>query len=192
MPLEKNKKTNGKTNFFLYIRYNWSCGSRQVNRRQSFVRCTGNVTLFLLDNSISSWQGWQEPGLGPRTSKWLCITVCAPNPLGSSTNDQTFTKISGLSPVRRPDILPPPCPPRSRWPWFLNVYNRILIMSYWSVFVFIIFKTVRFKNELERNITIKLGYANAKVFLKNNPLLFHHVWGRLYERWQITSAVHQI
>jgi translation initiation factor 2 subunit 3 len=25
-------------------------------------------------------------------------------------------------------------------------------------------QTVRFKNELERNITIKLGYANAKVF----------------------------
>ena len=26
-------------------------------------------------------------------------------------------------------------------------------------------QTVRFKNELERNITIKLGYANAKVGL---------------------------
>lgn len=26
-------------------------------------------------------------------------------------------------------------------------------------------QTVRFKNELERNITIKLGYANAKVCL---------------------------
>lgn len=25
-------------------------------------------------------------------------------------------------------------------------------------------QTVRFKNELERNITIKLGYANAKIF----------------------------
>lgn len=25
--------------------------------------------------------------------------------------------------------------------------------------------TVRFKNEIERNITIKLGYANAKVFV---------------------------
>lgn len=25
-------------------------------------------------------------------------------------------------------------------------------------------QTVRFKNEIERNITIKLGYANAKVF----------------------------
>lgn len=24
--------------------------------------------------------------------------------------------------------------------------------------------TVRFKNELERNITIKLGYANAKIY----------------------------
>jgi len=29
-------------------------------------------------------------------------------------------------------------------------------------------QTVRFKNELERNITIKLGYANAKVFKCNN------------------------
>lgn len=25
-------------------------------------------------------------------------------------------------------------------------------------------QTVRFRNELERNITIKLGYANAKIF----------------------------
>lgn len=27
-----------------------------------------------------------------------------------------------------------------------------------------ILQTVRFKNELERNITIKLGYANAKIY----------------------------
>lgn len=31
-------------------------------------------------------------------------------------------------------------------------------------FFFIMPQTVRFKNELERNITIKLGYANAKIF----------------------------
>jgi len=31
-------------------------------------------------------------------------------------------------------------------------------------------QTVRFKNELERNITIKLGYANAKVYKCSNPL----------------------
>ena len=31
-------------------------------------------------------------------------------------------------------------------------------------------QTVRFKNELERNITIKLGYANAKVFMATEPL----------------------
>jgi translation initiation factor 2 gamma subunit (eIF-2gamma) len=31
--------------------------------------------------------------------------------------------------------------------------------------------TVRFKNELERNITIKLGYANAKVI---HPCLLAH------------------
>ena len=29
--------------------------------------------------------------------------------------------------------------------------------------------TVRFKNELERNITIKLGYANAKIFRSKDP-----------------------
>jgi translation initiation factor 2 subunit 3 len=29
--------------------------------------------------------------------------------------------------------------------------------------------TVRFKNELERNITIKLGYANAKVRTLESP-----------------------
>ena len=29
--------------------------------------------------------------------------------------------------------------------------------------------TVRFKNELERNITIKLGYANAKIYGRINP-----------------------
>ncbi len=30
-------------------------------------------------------------------------------------------------------------------------------------------QTVRFTNELERNITIKLGYANAKIFKCSNP-----------------------
>jgi len=30
-------------------------------------------------------------------------------------------------------------------------------------------KTVRFRNELERNITIKLGYANAKIYENTNP-----------------------
>ena len=30
-------------------------------------------------------------------------------------------------------------------------------------------QTVRFKNELERNITIKLGYANAKIFRCKDP-----------------------
>ena len=30
-------------------------------------------------------------------------------------------------------------------------------------------QTVRFKNELERNITIKLGYANAKIFKSDEP-----------------------
>jgi translation initiation factor 2 gamma subunit (eIF-2gamma) len=28
----------------------------------------------------------------------------------------------------------------------------------------LVLQTVRFKNELERNITIKLGYANAKIY----------------------------
>ncbi len=30
-------------------------------------------------------------------------------------------------------------------------------------------QTVRFKNELERNITIKLGYANAKIYKCTDP-----------------------
>ena len=30
-------------------------------------------------------------------------------------------------------------------------------------------QTVRFKTELERNITIKLGYANAKIFCAEDP-----------------------
>jgi translation initiation factor 2 subunit 3 len=30
-------------------------------------------------------------------------------------------------------------------------------------------QTVRFKNELERNITIKLGYANAKIYRAADP-----------------------
>ena len=30
-------------------------------------------------------------------------------------------------------------------------------------------QTVRFKNELERNITIKLGYANAKIYKAEDP-----------------------
>jgi translation initiation factor 2 subunit 3 len=30
-------------------------------------------------------------------------------------------------------------------------------------------QTVRFKSELERNITIKLGYANAKIYKCENP-----------------------
>ncbi|PNH03413.1 Eukaryotic translation initiation factor 2 subunit gamma, partial [Tetrabaena socialis] len=30
-------------------------------------------------------------------------------------------------------------------------------------------QTVRFKNELERNITIKLGYANAKIYKCSSP-----------------------
>lgn len=30
-------------------------------------------------------------------------------------------------------------------------------------------QTVRFKNEMERNITIKLGYANAKIFKCDHP-----------------------
>ena len=30
-------------------------------------------------------------------------------------------------------------------------------------------RTVRFKNELERNITIKLGYANAKIYQCKDP-----------------------
>ena len=37
-------------------------------------------------------------------------------------------------------------------------------------------QTVRFKNELERNITIKLGYANAKIYRCANPRCPRCVW----------------
>lgn len=40
---------------------------------------------------------------------------------------------------------------------------RLIYTSLFEVNIFIFPQTVRFKNELERNITIKLGYANAKV-----------------------------
>merc|ERR1719345_130439 len=33
-------------------------------------------------------------------------------------------------------------------------------------------QTVRFKSELERNITIKLGYANAKIYRCPNPTCY--------------------
>lgn len=34
-------------------------------------------------------------------------------------------------------------------------------------------QTVRFKNELERNITIKLGYANAKIYECSDSVCFY-------------------
>lgn len=36
--------------------------------------------------------------------------------------------------------------------------------SRYHIWFVIYVQTVRFKNELERNITIKLGYANAKIY----------------------------
>eukprot|EP00697_Spironema_sp_BW2_P001018 gnl/Spiro4/1138_TR600_c0_g1_i1.p1 gnl/Spiro4/1138_TR600_c0_g1~~gnl/Spiro4/1138_TR600_c0_g1_i1.p1 ORF type:complete len:522 (+),score=106.24 gnl/Spiro4/1138_TR600_c0_g1_i1:38-1567(+) len=44
--------------------------------------------------------------------------------------------------------------------------------------------TVRFKNELERNITIKLGYANAKIFKCDNPVCPRPGCYRSYGSWQ--------
>jgi len=40
-----------------------------------------------------------------------------------------------------------------------------IILLWLFIFIFCCCQTVRFKNELVRNITIKLGYANAKVSL---------------------------
>ena len=42
-------------------------------------------------------------------------------------------------------------------------------------------QTVRFKNELERNITIKLGYANAKIFKSDEPAGIGRYRGRLVQ-----------
>eukprot|EP00696_Hemimastix_kukwesjijk_P006108 gnl/Hemi2/17723_TR5841_c0_g16_i1.p1 gnl/Hemi2/17723_TR5841_c0_g16~~gnl/Hemi2/17723_TR5841_c0_g16_i1.p1 ORF type:complete len:427 (-),score=127.74 gnl/Hemi2/17723_TR5841_c0_g16_i1:469-1749(-) len=44
--------------------------------------------------------------------------------------------------------------------------------------------TVRFKNELERNITIKLGYANAKIFKCDNPACPRPGCYKSYGSWQ--------
>lgn len=45
-------------------------------------------------------------------------------------------------------------------------------------------QTVRFRNEMKRNITIKLGYANAKVcrspFLAETPVIH---WGLGWRHW---------
>ena len=41
-------------------------------------------------------------------------------------------------------------------------------------------QTVRFKNELERNITIKLGYANAKIYRAKDPRV---------PRWVFMNAI---
>ena len=47
--------------------------------------------------------------------------------------------------------------------------------------------TVRFKNELERNITIKLGYANAKIFKSDDKrylifdVLKEEMWAQYYQ-----------
>lgn len=38
---------------------------------------------------------------------------------------------------------------------------KLKVCLLWFIYV----QTVRFKNELERNITIKLGYANAKIYM---------------------------
>ena len=43
-------------------------------------------------------------------------------------------------------------------------------------FTFFVLQTVRFKNELERNITIKLGYANAKVCKWTHFTLSRFLW----------------
>ena len=44
-------------------------------------------------------------------------------------------------------------------------------------------QTVRFKNELERNITIKLGYANAKVCKSAHlPFFFNAVLNVIVKR----------
>lgn len=58
---------------------------------------------------------------------------------------------------------------------YLGNYSSFILISmsntdsmwYCTLFEFFdsfFLQTVRFKNELERNITIKLGYANAKIY----------------------------
>ena len=47
--------------------------------------------------------------------------------------------------------------------WIPLISNVCVCIQIITCFTFSLSQTVRFKNELERNITIKLGYANAKV-----------------------------
>ena len=55
----------------------------------------------------------------------------------------------------------PPLPPLAVVPLDLPATPLVCLLL-WACYIFHL-QTVRFKNELERNITIKLGYANAKV-----------------------------
>lgn len=54
--------------------------------------------------------------------------------------------------------------------------------------------TVRFKNELERNITIKLGYANAKVrecIFSDVCVIFAYFWTSMFEikeQWKFVRS----
>lgn len=50
-------------------------------------------------------------------------------------------------------------------------------------------QTVRFKNELERNITIKLGYANAKIYKCEDESCPRPSCYRCEIRWQTVAYV---
>lgn len=50
----------------------------------------------------------------------------------------------------------------------LSCFNQF-IFFFSSLFYASFYQPVRFKAELERNITIKLGYANAKIYKCTNP-----------------------
>eukprot|EP00978_Attheya_sp_CCMP212_P000948 scaffold1999_cov36-Attheya_sp.AAC.7 len=48
--------------------------------------------------------------------------------------------------------------------WSCGTYGKLTVVKVISGM-----QTVQFKNELEQNITIKLGYANAKIY-KGDPM----------------------
>ena len=57
-----------------------------------------------------------------------------------------------------------PSPPVARLCWRTGTIGHVAHGKSTVVKAISGVQTVRFKNELERNITIKLGYANAKVY----------------------------
>lgn len=91
---------------------------------------------------------------------YSCTDTLSPSPSTSPTR-RYYRYVS--SPRRRPP------PPSVAHALFLLCAGHVAHGKSQTVKAISGVHTVRFKNELERNITIKLGYANAKVRLLPLP-----------------------